>query len=205
MSAVNVKENGTDLRNAGALLLISGATFLLAVMVGESTYPGYSVHSNAVSDLGATTAPTFSFYEPAILVWGLFWLLGAYFYWRNTHRRGSMILSLLPGLGILLVAMFPENVSIAMHSIGSVIGIFAGTIVALLSSRWIKSPLRYLLLSLGSVSLIGALVEFGGYNSAIMQQTLGPGGWERVIVYPLMIWEVAFGSHLLSRSSRPDV
>jgi hypothetical membrane protein len=92
---MKVEKNGTDLRNAGILLLISGAEFLLLIMVGEATYPGYSVHSNAVSDLGATTAPTFLFYEPAILMWGLFWLLGAFFYWRNRHRRWSMMLNLL--------------------------------------------------------------------------------------------------------------
>lgn len=109
------------------------------------------------------------------------------------------MLGLLPGAGIMLVAAFPENVSIALHSAGSVLGIFTGIIVVLLSYREVRPPLRFCFLSLGVVSLVGALVEFGGYNSAFMQQTLGPGGWERAVVYPLLIWEVAFGSYLLSQ------
>jgi hypothetical membrane protein len=194
----NLGPKDSDLRWAGLLLFISGVEFLLMVMVGEATYPGYSVHANAISDLGATTAPTFPFYEPAVLLWGLLWLLGAYFYWRNRDERGWMLVSMLPGMGILLVGAFPENVSVAMHSVGSVIGIFAGVVVALCSYRWTGAPLRYLLLVLGLVSLLAAVVEFGSYGSALMERTLGPGGWERVIVYPLLIWEMAFGTYLLS-------
>jgi len=188
---------------AGALLLVSGIQFLLMVTACEALFPGYSVHANDISDLGATTAPTFALYEPAVLLWGLLWLVGAYLYWRSRGERASMLVSLLPGLGILLVGAFPENVSIVLHSVGSVIGIFAGVVVALLSYRWVRSPLRYLLLALGLLSLLAALIEFGSYGSALVQQTLGPGGWERAIVYPLLVWEMAYGSYLLAMAG-PD-
>jgi hypothetical membrane protein len=188
----------SDLSWAGVLLFLSGAEFLLMVMVGEATYPGYSVHANAVSDLGATTAPTFPYYEAAVLLWGLLWLLGAYLYGRSGSRRGSQLVGLLPGLGILLVAAFPENVSLVLHSVGSVVGIFGGVVVALLSYRSVRPPLRYLLLALGLVALLAAAIEFGSYGSPLMQHSLGPGGWERAIVYPLLLWEVAFGSYLMA-------
>lgn len=184
---------------AGVLLLLSGAEFILMVMVCEAIYPGYSVHSNAISDLGATYASSFPYYEPAIVSWGLLWLLGSYLYFRRSQGKAIMGLNLLPGLGILIVALFPENVNILLHSVGSVIGIFSGIIVVMLSSKWVKGPMRYLILGLGSISLVSALVEFGSYGSQLVVQTIGPGGWERAIIYPLLIWEIAFGSYLVAK------
>jgi hypothetical membrane protein len=187
----------TDLRNAGVLLFLSGMEFLVVMMIGEAVYPGYSVHTNAISDLGAVGTSTFAFYGPAVFGWGLFWLLGGY-YLCKSRGGGSLALNLLPGAGILVVAIFPENFSLIAHSLGSVVGIFAGLVVVLLSYRRVPSPLRYLFAFLAILGLFGALVEFGAYNSSFELQTLGPGGWERVIVYPLLIWEIGFGGYLLS-------
>jgi hypothetical membrane protein len=199
--AMKPEDNATNKRNAGLLLFISGAEFLILMMVGEAVYSGYSVHTNSISDLGAVGTSSFPIYEPAVLGWGLFWLLGGYYLCKN-RGKGSLTLNLLPGAGILLVAIFPENVSLIAHSLGSVIGIFAGLLVVLLSYRRVPSPLRYLFAFLSILGLVGALVEFGAYNSSFELQTLGPGGWERVIVYPLLIWEIAFGGYLLASDSK---
>jgi hypothetical membrane protein len=190
-------DNATDRTNAGLMLFISGAEFLILMMAGEAVYSGYSVHANAISDLGAVGTSSFPVYAPAVFGWGLFWLLGGYYLCKNS-RRGALTLNLLPGAGILLVAIFPENVSLIAHSVGSVVGIFGGLVVVLLSYRRVPSPLKYLFAFLAILGLLGALVEFGAYNSSFELQTLGPGGWERVIVYPLLIWEIGFGGYLLS-------
>lgn len=192
-----VSQNSGSSR-AGVLLLISGMEFILMVMVCESIYPGYSVHSNAISDLGATSARSFLLYEPAIVSWGFLWLLGSYLYWRGSRGKSILALNMLPGLGILIVASFPENVNLLMHSVGSVVGIFSGIIVVLFSAMKVRGVLRYLILGLGVISLAAAIVEFGSYGSQFVQQTLGPGGWERAIIYPLLIWEVAFGAHIIN-------
>jgi len=82
-----------------------------------------------------------------------------------------------------------------------VIAFIPGPFAAILSYRMIKSPYRYFALSLGSISLFGTVMEFGAYETAFFQQTLGPGGWERVILYPLLIWLIGFGSFLLAEPS----
>ena len=192
-------QGGADSRKAGALLLVSGMEFILLVTIGEASYGGYSVHANTISDLGATTASTFWFDEPAIIAWGLLWLLGGYFMFRGGGSKKSLILGLLPGAGVLIVGAFPENVSIAMHSVGTVIAVVFGIMAVLLSLRKVAPPIRFIFATLGVVSLIGTVVEFGAYSSPFVSLTLGPGGWERVIVYPLLIWEMGFGSHLLAR------
>jgi hypothetical membrane protein len=189
-----------DSRFAGIFFLISGIVYLLGETIGEATYAGYSVHSNSLSDLGATGTSTFWVYAPAVFSWGLFWLLGAYFLYRSKGMRISFVLNLLPGIGILLVAIFPENVNLVLHSIGSVMGIFFGIVAVFMSYRMISSPVKYIVLLLGIMSLIGAGLEFGGYNSALVQQGLGAGGTERIIVYPLLIWLMMFGGYLSANS-----
>ena len=37
---------------AGTLLLVGGIQFVVAVVIAESIYPGYSVSQNVISDLG---------------------------------------------------------------------------------------------------------------------------------------------------------
>src|SRR5579872_2543410 len=131
--ALESQKKASERRKGGLLLFISGMEFLFAMMIGEAVYPGYSVHSNVISDLGATQASTFWFYEPAILGWGLLWLLGAYFLLRNQWRRRLLALNLLPGIGILIVGLAPENISVAFHSIGTVIAVFSAAIAAIIS------------------------------------------------------------------------
>jgi hypothetical protein len=46
---------------------------------------------------------------------------------------------------------------------------------------------------------LGVIVEFGGYYSPLVQTTLGPGGAERIIVYPLLAWLMGFGGYLSGR------
>lgn len=92
----------SDVRTAGLLYVLSGTVMFLAISLAEALYPGYSVHTNAISDLAATAANTSGLVEAAGLVWGLGWLAGSYLLLRGTGRRGLMVLFLLPGIGVLL-------------------------------------------------------------------------------------------------------
>ena len=82
--------------------------------IAEALYPGYSTHTNTISDLAAIGSPTWTFFDPAIFVWGLSWFLGAYFLLRNAGRRGLLILNVLPGVGVMLAALSPENANLAI-------------------------------------------------------------------------------------------
>jgi hypothetical membrane protein len=201
----NVPHDGvpsaSDLRRAGYLLSFAGVDFLLVVTVLEAIYPGYSVHHNAISDLLAIGTGTSLIGEPMLFLAAISWIAGAYYLYRNAGRSGVLILNLLPGIGLMLAVLSPENVSIDVHSIGAVLAFFPGPIAATLSYRYILSPFRYYAVALGLLSLVGTLVYFGAYETSLVQQGLGPGGWERVIVYPLLIWLIGFGSYLFAKSS----
>lgn len=196
--------NASDLRRAGFLLSFAGVDFLLVIIVLEAVYPGYSIHHNTMSDLLAVGTGTSIVGEPMLFLAAICWIAGAYYLYRHAGRTGMMVLNLLPGTGLLLAVLSPENVNLVLHSIGAVLALVPGPIAAILSYRTIRSPFRYHALSLGSLSLIGAVVEFGAYGTSLVQQGLGPGGWERVIVYPLLIWLIGFGSYLLAKSTERE-
>ncbi len=191
----------SDLQRAGGLLTFAGVDFLLVIMILEALYPGYSVHHNAISDLVAIGTLTSYIGEPMLFLVAVCWIGGAYYLFRGTDRRELMILNLLPGFGLLLAVLSPENVNIVLHSTGAVLAFFPGPIAAIYSYRTIDSPFRYFAIALGLLSLVGAGIYFGAYETPLVQLTLGPGGWERVIVYPLIIWLIGFGSYLLAKSS----
>lgn len=187
----------SDSKRAGALFAFAGLGFLMLITVMESVYPNYSVHANAISDLLAIGTRTSLIGEPLAFAVAVSWIAGAYYLFRKSGRRAPMVLNLLPGIGLLLAVVSPENVNIAIHSVGAVIAFIPGPVAVLLSYRMTSSPFRYFALSLGSLSLFGAIMEFGAYETSFFQQTLGPGGWERIILYPLLIWLIGFGSLLL--------
>jgi|SRR5271155_963551 len=198
---VGIGADATDSRRAGVLLTLAGTLFLLLITVSEAIYPNYSVHANTISDLFAIGTTTSLFGEPLAFVVALSWTAGAYYLFRKSGRKGLMALNLLPGIGLMLAVLSPENVNLAIHSVGAVLAFIPGPIAAILSYRMIKSPFRYFALALGCLSLFGAIMEFGAYETAFFQKSLGPGGWERIILYPLLVWLIGFGSLLLNKAS----
>jgi hypothetical membrane protein/uncharacterized membrane protein len=199
--AKGVLKTESDRQNAGLLYIIAGTTMFLAISLAETLYPNYSVHANAISDLAATTALTSPLTETAGFVWGLGWLAGSYLLLRSTGRRRLMALYLLPAVGVLLAIISPENVNITIHSVGAVLAFVPGAIALLLSFRLIGSSLKYVALALGLTTLLGVSLEFGAYYSSLVQSTLGPGGTERIIVYPILAWLMLFGGYLSAENS----
>ena len=199
----------TDSRNAGILFSFGAILFLLLTTVSEAIYPNFSLQSNAISDLAAIGSKTTIVEESAILGLGICWSLGAYYLFRNTGRKGLMILNVLPGLGFVIAGLSPENVNVIIHSVGT----FAfplGAIVAISSYKVIRSPLKYFSVALGAISLVSTFFIFAGYRvicgtcgyqQGMSESLLGLGGWESMIIYPLLIWLFGFGSYLLASNN----
>jgi hypothetical membrane protein len=204
-----------DLRRTGVLFMLGSTCFLLLTTAAESIYPNFSFQTNSISDMAALGTRTTVVEEAAVFAMGACWVAGAYYLFRNTGRRGMMLLNIAPGTGFLLAGLFPENVSIAMHSIGALLGFPLGAVAVLLSYRLIATPLRYLSVALGSLSVVSIFVVFlgqrivgpcgtclgntPGYVQSLNELILGLGGWESMIIYPFLIWLIAFGSYLLAR------
>src|SRR2546422_986569 len=66
---------------------------------------------------------------------------------------------------------------------------------AILTMRVVRPPFQFISVILGVISLIA----LGLYISKTYLG-LGPGGMERMIVYPIAVWGLAFGGYLFGMS-----
>lgn len=193
---------------AGTSLVLAGAIAFLGIVTAEVLYPGYSTRQD-ISDLGSTRPPNPVSYEPAatifnsaMLVSGLLLLVAAYFAYRALQRRDLPVLLGLFGLGTFGVGLFPGNV-VPWHGLAAMLTFVTGGLTALVSARAVDRPFSLLCGLLGAVSLLFLVsaVGFGIAGQPHPLAALGSGGIERWVVYPLLLWALAFGGYLLGEES----
>lgn len=189
---------------AGAAIFVGAVQFGVFLIVSEILYSasgtgGYSVSSNYVSDLGANCPssgacyipPSAMVFDASIAILGLFIILGAYFLHRAFRWMPATGLIAIAGIGALGVGLFPETTGI-WHSIFSLIVFLFAGLSAVVTARLQKKPLFYFSIILGLGTLVALLLYVGGTYLG-----LGAGGMERMVVYPVLLWAVGFGGHLM--------
>jgi hypothetical membrane protein len=192
-------------RQAGAVLLFASLQFIVAMIVVQLKYPGYSDISNYISDLGGAHSPWALVFDGSVILLGLLTLFGAYLLLSAFNHRLSRTLGIgflaIAGIGAIGVGVFPET-STALggnaHGIFSDIA-FVGAGLALINlpgamlrdTRW--DGYRAFTFLLGVITLV-AIVLF----TTKAWGALGPGGMERLIVAPILLWAIVVGIHLLS-------
>lgn len=179
---------------AGFLVSIASIQFVLLMVVSEALYAGYSVSSNYISDLGVgATAPIFN---SSVFLLGVMTVAAVYFIHCLFNSKIFSICLLLTGVGAMGVGLFPEDFGI-LHTIASLITFLFGALSTIASYRFLKAPLSYLAIILGLLSFF-ALVLFG----LDIYLDLGRGGMERMIAYPILLWAIGFGGHLVGLSEK---
>lgn len=194
---------GADRRIAGLLLSVAGVAILMGSITAEALHPGpYTTHADTLSHLGASEPPDSVVVQPSAAVFdgtmlatGALILLGAWFAHRALHRRAVTVPTALLGLGVLGVGVFPLT-SPGMHTVFALLAFCSGGIAVLLSARVTPSPFRQLWAVLGVVSLAAVTLGVFALDWAPVA-ALGEGGIERWNSYPIVLWLVAFGSHLI--------
>ena len=189
---------------AGVVLFVVGAVALLGIITAEVLYPGYSTLQE-ISDLGASRPPDSVIEQPAatvfnitMLVSGALLLLATSFLHKAYGRRDLSVPLTLFGFGIFGVGVFPGNV-VPWHQLFAMITFVGGGVVAVLSSRVVEGPFKYLCTLSGGISLFFLLsvVFLGDANPFAF---LGLGGIERWVVYPILLCITGFGGYLLGDS-----
>ncbi len=190
---------------AGTLFLIAATQFVLAVTVSEALYPGYSVYGNYISDLGV--GPSSVIFNSSVFLLGLLLVFGTYFLRNVEGFKTLSTMLLLMAMGTMGVGVVTKAFTLAHGVVSSAAFFFAG-LSALLSSKVLKRPFSIISIVLGLMTL-GALALFsiGMTTSGSLTSTealdslfylgIGPGGMERMIVYPAVMWLAAFGGYLL--------
>jgi hypothetical membrane protein len=196
---------------AGVLLSLAGAAILMGFITAEALYPGvYTTHTNTVSHLGASEPPNSVVLQPSaaifditMLVTGAMILAGAWFAYRALRRKAVLIPTALLGVGTLGVGIFPLTHP-APHTLFAFTAFLAGGIAIVLSSRVTTAPFRYVWTTLGAIALGATVLALDAFRSWAPMVELGEGGLERWIVYPIVLWLVAFGSYLLAIANPTD-
>jgi hypothetical membrane protein len=192
---------------AGLLLFIAVTQFVLIKVVCETVYPGYIVGQQAISDLGNwNLAGQFAaVFNASSILFGILIILGAYFVRQGFKTRLFSSLLALAGVGNVVVGVVAENIVPAVHSLFALIMFVSWAVAAIVSFKFWKSPFSYLSVALGAFSLLMLAFSLVQRVNSNFLLGFGSGGMERLIVYPLWLWTLGFGAHLMGQSAlHPD-
>ncbi|MCL4447708.1 MAG: DUF998 domain-containing protein [Thermoplasmatales archaeon] len=181
-----------NLNIAGVFLFVFSIQFVIMMFVTEALYPHYSIANNYISDLGiGSTGPLF---DTSIALLGIAVIASSYFIYRGFDVKIFPILIALTGLGALLVGIFNENFG-SIHGYVSDFTFILGPLTAIYAYRYQTSPFKFISVSLGIISYLAIAlpIMFG-------DSLLGVGGWERLIVYPFLLWGAGYGAFLMGLS-----
>jgi hypothetical membrane protein len=197
---------GRSVPFAGALLFTSGIVSFMGIITAEALYPaGYSTGQSEISDLGATPPPDSVIHQPSAAIFnsvmiaaGILSIVAAYFLYRGFKRKLPAILIALFGVGVLGVGIFPGNHG-NVHALFALLAFIAGGLAAVTAYVVESSPFRYFSVLLGLVGLV-SLILYMVLGDANPMARLGDGGIERWVAYPVVLWVIGFGGHLMARA-----
>ena len=199
--------DGPSLNRAGTTLVVGVGQFALSLTLAEVLYPGYSVSTNTISDLGATCSggvcrfvqPSSDIFDASVIVLGAALIFTAYSVWRGAGPRSLSVFEMLTGVGAIGVGVFNESYG-SVHFFFSAFVFSSGAIQAILQYRVAKPPFSYFSVVTGVITLV-AIILYGGRAYL----GLGQGGMERMIAYPVLISGIAFGGYMLAVSQDPTL
>lgn len=201
----------TDAGKAGVALFVGVVQFAIFEMIAEFVYPGYSVSANYISDLGppcsgGVVCPSHTswlIFDGSIAILGIFVLISGYFLYRAFRWKPLAGLIGVAGVGALGVGIFNETAPFMLHDIFSLITFIGIGLAAVVSYRFQRAPLSYFAVILGVITLVSLVLYLPGtgvtYGGAL---GIGPGGLERMIVFPVLFWSIAFSGHLMATDSK---
>lgn len=186
--------------------------FVVQAVAQAATTRPYSLVTNYISDLGSTScgtlalpghhldvcSPLHQLVGGTFIVVGILHALGAIATYRAWPRPPVATIGLgllvLAGAGLTLTGFEPENVNLALHTVGALVGILSLNLamvllgVTLLGSTWVLGGLAL-------IAGIGGLV--GTYLFTNPAAGVPAGIAERIADYPGAAMVVVFGCYLL--------
>jgi hypothetical membrane protein len=192
----------TDIRasltKSGILLFLAGFLIFMGIITGEIFYPlKFNTRDNYISELAAALPPNTIVPEPSasifnitMIVTGIMIIIAAYYVQAIFKKFLTTIPLILFGIGILGVGVFPGNIA-PWHGIFALVIFLFGGIGAITSFKIVNSPLRYIFFCYGIVALVFLFL------SKFFIPSLGVGGAERWLFYPLVFWITGLGAYLL--------
>lgn len=190
-------------RTAGLLFVIGVTEYILAIIISEAIHPGYSVGQQYLSDLGdwSLVGNSALIFNTSVILYGLFVIAGAYFIWRGFRNVLFGSLLAINGVGSVVIGMVAQNISPTVHSDFALVAFITAASSAVVSHKFMKSPLSQTSVILGAVSFLAIVLFVLGHRSSVAFMGIGVGGMERFIIYPTLLWMLGFGAYLIGDSS----
>ncbi|MCW5714662.1 MAG: DUF998 domain-containing protein [Bauldia sp.] len=183
---------------AGLLLFIAAAQFMLVMMLAGSIAPGYSQSQGAISDLGAI-GETSRLFNTSLLAVGLLTAAAGALLYRHHRRVWLLGLFLLAAAGAFGAGLVPLDRNADIHGLSALVAFVAFSLIpaacVVLLNGWAR-PLS-ILATAASVAYVVIMIIGDGGNPGVFG-AIGHGGAERMIVYPVMLWLMAFGGYLMA-------
>lgn len=188
----------------GVMLVVLGVAFLMVTMLAASIAPGYDYHGAAISDLGVIDKTAALFNGLLVLV-GALNIAGGYLLYRSHRRPWILGPYLLGGVGAVGAGLVPLDAG-DLHSLFALFGFVFFNIEAVATGTLLRNPMRAFSYAAGLAGLVYVVVMIiGDAGNPAVFGAIGHGGSERMIVYPAMLWAVAFGGYLMAAGDRKSV
>lgn len=202
----------SPLKLAGLLFFISSVMLILGFVAAEAAYPNYGLSNNKLSDLGAMAprsilpvpASVVSVRQPSSLIFnitvflsGVFIATASFLIRRSPGSKILTTLIFLVAIGAVIVSLLTEQMGM-IHYVGAMLVFVLGPLAAIVSSRSVKKPVNYLFVLMGLISLAFAPLVTRDISNALNTYTVArTAGVENMIVYPFLLWMLAFGTYLM--------
>ncbi len=183
-------------RFAGLTLFVLSAQFMTVIMLGAAMAPGYDFGGGAISDLGVV-AETAVLFNTSLVVVGLLNAIGGYIFYRTHGSRWILSVYVLAAIGAIGAGAFPLDTG-GLHGLFALAAFLFFNVEAIASGTRLAGPMKVVSILAGLVGItFVALMAIGDAGNAAAFGPIGHGGTERMIVYPPMLWLLAFGGYLM--------
>jgi hypothetical membrane protein len=185
---------------SGVLLFTLAAEFMIAIMLAASLAPAYDFNGGAISDLGVIRQTALLF-NVSLLFVGALNIAGGYLLYRARGHAWVLVLFILAGLGAIGAGAFPLSTG-DLHSIFALFAFVFFNLEAIACALVVRGPMRLISAMAGTIGIgFVVVMVIGDAGNPAVFGPMGHGGAERMIVYPVMLWLMAFGGYLLAGRS----
>jgi hypothetical membrane protein len=187
-------------RTAGLALVALAGGFMTVIMLAASLAPGYDMGAAAISDLGVLPETAMLFNATLVVVGMLNIAAAILLFGPGGRSRHTVLLAVFvaAGAGAIGAGVFPLDTG-APHSLSALVAFLAFNLQALGAAGYVRGPMRAVSVLAGAAGLVFVvLMVIGDGGNAAAFGPIGHGGTERMIVYPAMLWMLAFGGYLMA-------
>ncbi|GAB4317703.1 MAG: DUF998 domain-containing protein [Methanobacteriaceae archaeon] len=189
---------------AGIILMIASIQFFMSVTIAETQFPGYSTADNTLSNLGGTiipVEPSATIFNVSVILMGILALAAVYLILKSGGCRLFSTCLAVMAIGTMGVGIFPGYTG-EIHILFAMMTFIFGSLAALFSYRLglnIPMVVISMVVGLNGLFIIISLFILGDGTLNPLIATLGVGGAERLLAYPMLLYMVALGGYLTSR------